>query len=451
MKERSQLWLMILLLVGLIGASNMKLVDPVENVELNSEDVVMYNDEALQWDIEIEIDDVCYYYCHIEIYSVAILVDGSFVFSQAEQTPIIILNSQSWNIQEWRYSIDGGFNSVELTLDMRFNGYYFGSPSDYWNLHIGLSNDVLGISRIVEMDVSSPLQWPLNSPSSPHTISWVGGDQEVDSDQDGFTDVGASYSGPCSVYAGGSTPDACYVDLRGDDKFPDNPTQQTDRDGDGYGDNPNGSMADAFPDNAMQWNDLDGDGYGDNTMSGAGGDQCPNLWGNSSIDRVGCLDSDGDGYSDEGVFGDDCPTVWGNSSHDRVGCVDTDGDDYSDEGDLFPNNPIEHRDTDGDGVGDNTDDFPFYELEWLDSDGDGYGDNSDWAIDDHSEWEDSDGDGVGNNADAYPNDLRRSAQGDMIEPGMGFFSIVVILLTVILILSPKGLDDLSDDSTYESE
>ena len=35
-------------------------------------------------------------------------------------------------------------------------------------------------------------------------------------------------------------------------------------DGDGYGDNPNGTMPDHFPTDASQWLDSDGDGFGDN-------------------------------------------------------------------------------------------------------------------------------------------------------------------------------------------
>jgi len=34
---------------------------------------------------------------------------------------------------------------------------------------------------------------------------------------------------------------------------------------------------------------------------------------------------------------DDCPEVAGNSNQDRIGCLDTDGDGWSDEGDVFPN------------------------------------------------------------------------------------------------------------------
>jgi len=118
--------------------------------------------------------------------------------------------------------------------------------------------------------------------------------------------------------------------------------------------------------------DLDGDGYN------ATVDACPTIWGNSTVDRLGCPDRDGDGTSDlndpcpddpldlcgdpdgDSHYGsdDDCPTTWGNSTIDQVGCPDTDGDGYSDGGDAFPNDPTEWEDPDGDGVGSNTDVCP---------------------------------------------------------------------------------------------
>ena len=62
---------------------------------------------------------------------------------------------------------------------------------------------------------------------------------------------------------------------------------------------------DAFPLDATQWNDKDGDGYGDSQAIGANNsDSCPDVWGNSTMkSRLGCLDTDGDGYSD--LLGDD--------------------------------------------------------------------------------------------------------------------------------------------------
>ena len=78
---------------------------------------------------------------------------------------------------------------------------------------------------------------------------------------------------------------------------------------------------DAKPDEPTQWLDSDGDGYGDN-LAGVDPDACPNQAGNSTLgNRLGCPDSDGDGW-----------------------------DDIQDE---LPNNATQWLDGDGDGYGDN--------------------------------------------------------------------------------------------------
>lgn len=83
----------------------------------------------------------------------------------------------------------------------------------------------------------------------------------------------------------------------------------------------------------------------------------------------------------------------GYSTEDRVGCLDTDGDGWSDPdehwnesmgADAFPNNASEHRDLDGDGLGDNID---------PDMDGDNSNDDVDVWPEDSGIWSDSDGDG----------------------------------------------------------
>ncbi|MHA1169143.1 MAG: hypothetical protein ACTSRU_15055, partial [Candidatus Hodarchaeales archaeon] len=89
-------------------------------------------------------------------------------------------------------------------------------------------------------------------------------------------------------------------------------------------------------------------------------DDCPLIWGNSTEDKNGCPDGDGDGWSDEvdafpnddgewndsdwdgfGDNTDECPSVWGNSSSDRVGCPDLDGDGVSDLNDPCPEDPLD--------------------------------------------------------------------------------------------------------------
>lgn len=167
-------------------------------------------------------------------------------------------------------------------------------------------------------------------------------------------------------------------DLDGDghldiyDDLPDDPTQWSDNDNDGYGDNPLGNDADLFPQDPTQWFDFDGDGYGDN-LQGNSPDMFPE-------DETQWTDNDGDGYGDN---------VSGNN------------------GDSFPEDITQWLDSDGDGYGDNQsgnrpDAFPDNAQEWEDSDGDGRGDNSDAFPDDKNEWEDTDGDGMGDNSDFLP-------------------------------------------------
>jgi len=186
------------------------------------------------------------------------------------------------------------------------------------------------------------------------------------------------------------------------DVFPTNPDQWTDSDGDGYGDNINKQGGDRFPDDSTQWEDSDSDGFGDN-LSGVNGDSCPNQNGYSTLDRLGCRDSDSDGYSDptddwtvadgadfaiyddsqwsdsdgdgygdnlQGNDPDACPTEWGNSTSayipeisgdgsltltytvtEKFGCIDTDGDGFYDFADDMPNDARDYIDSDGDEVG----------------------------------------------------------------------------------------------------
>ena len=46
-----------------------------------------------------------------------------------------------------------------------------------------------------------------------------------------------------------------------------------------------------LPQRPTQWSDMDGDGYGDNA-SGNDADQCPEIAGTSTVDRLGCEDTD---------------------------------------------------------------------------------------------------------------------------------------------------------------
>ncbi len=257
-----------------------------------------------------------------------------------------------------------------------------------------------------------------------------------DTDEDGFVDI----DDDCDDVVGSSTNDrnGCI-----------------DTDGDGWSDPETGWLAqngaDAFYLEPTQWLDSDNDNYGDN-LDGFEGDHCPFRRGYSTMDRFGCLDSDGDGYSDDdpggldGVtawfahpiglgdafpidetqwndtdadgYGDNwaeeswnttrlgwgigsyffnastpdaCPFITGTSSGDRYGCTDSDGDSYSD-GDLNWT------------VTNGSDAFPFEESQWRDRDYDGWGDNQseganliDDFPDNPTQWLDTDEDGWGDN------------------------------------------------------
>ena len=352
------------------------------------------------------------------------------------------------------------------------------------------------------------------------------GTQWNDTDGDGYGDNPAPANEPdaCLTVPGTSTEDRFGCpDADGDgwsdagDWAPNNPDQWVDADGDGHGDNylfevneyqlHVNQSGDAFPNDATQWNDSDGDGFGDNYENASWdtyrpaewpgellvsayqpdafpldrtqhldsdgdwvgdnpnsdrADMCPNEWGDSQYDRLGCPDSDGDGYSDptanwpstadcfgadafpdeptqwcdedndgygsnpEGNNADDCPSTAGTSTIDRVGCADRDGDGYSNAGDPFPDDPTQWSDRDGDNRGDNAsgnnpDAFPDDTSQWKDSDGDGYGDNAggnngDYFPSDPTQWSDEDGDGYGDNTDGNDGDVCPMEYGESQEP-----------------------------------
>ncbi|MGY8755312.1 MAG: hypothetical protein ACKVIR_06435, partial [Candidatus Poseidoniales archaeon] len=206
-----------------------------------------------------------------------------------------------------------------------------------------------------------------------------------------------------------------------------------DSDGDGWAD-----KDDFFDYDSSQWNDTDFDGFGDNP-NGNDSDDCITIPGTSYRDRSGCLDSDRDGFSDNG---DICPIVPGDSTVDRIGCLDSDGDGISDLNDPYRYDGfnVNSTDWDGDGVMDirtwisggitywvnGTDELPNLKTQQLDSDNDGYGDNNsigaeqpDWAPSDSSQWEDSDGDGFGDNRTGTNGDDCISESGTSTQDRLG--------------------------------
>ena len=304
-------------------------------------------------------------------------------------------------------------------------------------------------------------------------------DQWADSDSDGRGD---------NYYYDVQQFTELHINQRGD-AFPMNPTQWNDTDGDGWGDNydnaswtairpvddPSTSdfdeswpgvydsaatQVDKFPLFRYQWADSDGDWIGDEPNTPLS-DGCPNTWGNSTEDRIGCKDTDGDGWSDStpdwpahptgdadafpddptqwrdsdgdgfgdntsGNNPDECPGEYGTSSVDRVGCPDADGDGWSNAGDPFPTDGTQWEDRDGDNYGDNAngnnaDAFPDDSSQWADTDGDGYGDrpiipNGDFFPNDPTQWSDLDGDGYGDNPDGNNGDQCPELYGESTIP-----------------------------------
>ena len=141
------------------------------------------------------------------------------------------------------------------------------------------------------------------------------------------------------------------------------------------------NLNDPFPNDHTQWSDQDDDGFGDN-LQGNKGDGCPEVHGTSKFPVLGYADTDGDGWANthdifpkdnsqwsdqdddgfgdnlEGNNGDGCPQVHGTSKFPVLGYADTDGDGWANTHDTFPDDDKEWQDSDGDGIGDNADGCP---------------------------------------------------------------------------------------------
>ena len=265
---------------------------------------------------------------------------------------------------------------------------------------------------------------------------------------DGFDDV----EDACPLTAGTSTEDRLgCVDSDGDGVSDPSPAV-----GNETGWNASDG-ADAFPDDATQFSDQDLDGFGDNA-TGHQPDACPTEAGGSTVDRFGCVDEDSDGTSDDnddflsdatqwsdadsdgygdnpnGSQPDACPTEAGTSTLDVFGCTDADGDGASDVNDLWPGDASQWFDSDDDGYGDEAtgtdgDDCPAESgastqggvMGCPDQDGDGWADSTDDFPYERTQHADTDGDGFGENAtlgayrpDHWPNDAaRNSAEASM--------------------------------------
>ncbi|SMF51805.1 Thrombospondin type 3 repeat-containing protein [Alteromonadaceae bacterium Bs31] len=257
-----------------------------------------------------------------------------------------------------------------------------------------------------------------------------------------------------------------------EDDFPNDPSETTDTDGDGVGNNAdpdddNDGVRDdddAFPLDSSEKVDSDGDGTGNNADTDDDGDGVADNEDDFPLDpnASNASDADGDGWpagqdpNDNDAESPGIPFV--DSDGDGKGnSVDSDDDNDGviDENDDLPLDPFESSDTDGDGIGDGSDDdidgdgvanhtggddvvntpetraengdaFPFDATESADLDRDGIGDNADSDADgdglvdindpDPSK-KDTDGDGVRDGADALPEDETESLDSD--KDGIG--------------------------------
>jgi hypothetical protein len=153
---------------------------------------------------------------------------------------------------------------------------------------------------------------------------------------------------------------------------------------------------DAFPTDPSETSDFDLDGIGDNADSDDDNDGVADSSDALPFDATESVDTDGDGVGNNADADDDND---GLSDAEEVDLgtnpllIDTDNDGVNDPDDEYPLDASESADSDGDGVADGLDAFPNDPGETTDTDGDGQGNNAD--IDD-------DNDGISDLLDPEP-------------------------------------------------
>jgi hypothetical protein len=139
------------------------------------------------------------------------------------------------------------------------------------------------------------------------------------------------------------------------DAFPGDPNEYRDSDGDSYADGNDGcpNLAGNSTEDRKGCGDFDSDGWSDPEVGiwdvSDGADWAP-------LDPTQWSNQDGDNYGDNmfGTLADQCPEEFGTSfMMDHYGCIDSDGDGWADVMDAFPDQMTQWNDTDGDGFGDN--------------------------------------------------------------------------------------------------
>jgi len=248
------------------------------------------------------------------------------------------------------------------------------------------------------------------------------------------------------------------------DFFPNDSTQWSDSDGDGFGDNRNSSLPGGYSKQSCIEEFQKTVNYYEGYLEGLSEAYCvlfgeynlPNILELALTEPVTSVKTSSVGsyestFPDVGLMVinannvDDCPLIYGLSWKDRYGCTDSDGDGYSDASefysivngaDAFPNDSSQFRDSDLDGYGDNQsaengDSCPnmngnsYLGFQGCqDLDGDGYADQQSFMTSgfdvfpyDINEWSDKDFDGIGDNSDDFPNDSEETI--DLDKNGVG--------------------------------
>jgi hypothetical protein len=210
-----------------------------------------------------------------------------------------------------------------------------------------------------------------------------------DIDQDGYntTDTGDGIIDACPESFGESTEDRYGC---------------TDIDADGWS-----NANDIMPLDASQWVDSDGDGYGDNS-NGTDGDQCPDVAGvyngegGQGCPLASAVDTDGDGVFDEM---DDCPETPAEDEVDVKGCTIVDNSGNNGNGGTDPGNQG--------------------------------GDEPDEVIDEPDDGDDP----IEEEDDALEENVLGLSDDETLQYGMLGGAILVVLMLLILILRGRGEDD----------
>ena len=381
---------------------------------------------------------------------IVFLNDGHYISTQKDN---FIIKLSEEGDPEWEITSNGAGPDVANSIAINSYGEVFSTGSFKLGSNFGETSLVSNGDWDIFVAITSP-DFDADSIPDINDEFPFEPSQQSDIDGDKFGDNLLGYRGDsCPLIFGLSWQDrwGCPdMDEDGQsdlgDAFMQQPTQWNDTDGDGLGDNWDGTNVDRnysangigeYWPNAYQPDpsplDYDNDGFEDKSLQGKGAtgpyDDCPLIYGTSFQDVSGCIDSDSDGWSDtydshsgdgtqwndtdgdgygDNPFGnqpDYCPNQMGYSVWDVFGCPDMDGDGVSYLTDFNDNDTLETRDSDGDGIGDNSDECQYIwgnisegnEKGCPDSDGDGIGDKTDQFPEDHTQYIDSDNDGYGDN------------------------------------------------------